>query len=180
VRGVGGTRIEVPRLRILVVLALTLCIAAPAQADVGERIILRCTHNESLAGFSQSAYEKALKELSADTEEYSDCSSLIRRAQQLAAGGSHGPGAGTGSLAASGGAIPATPAEAQALTRAAHVDPGPVSLAGAPVRPGVIHASSALSTLPTPLLATLAFLLAAVLFFASHGLRKRLRDRRSG
>lgn len=157
--------------------ALTLVIAAPAQADVGEQIILRCTHNQSLAGFSQADYAKALKELEADTEEYSDCSSLIRRAQQLAAAGQRPGTAGAPSSALSP-AIQATPAETQAIARAAHVDPGAVSLGGTPVRPGVIHTSSAFSALPTPLLATLALLLAGALTLGAGALRNRIRDRR--
>ena len=52
-----------------------------ASADIGETIILRCTHGQSLSGFSQSAYSEALKELNADTEEYTDCAQLIRQAQ---------------------------------------------------------------------------------------------------
>ncbi|HEY0517184.1 MAG TPA: hypothetical protein VGD00_08695, partial [Solirubrobacteraceae bacterium] len=43
--------------------------AGTAQADVGQKIILRCTHHESLAGFSQADYRRALKEMSATTEE---------------------------------------------------------------------------------------------------------------
>jgi hypothetical protein len=75
----------------LIVLALVTA-PAPASADVGETIIQRCTHGQSLAGFSQSDYRKALKELSADAEEYTDCSSLIRQAQLAAAGGRGGSG----------------------------------------------------------------------------------------
>ena len=65
---------------LLAVVALT--VAQPASADIGEKIILRCTHGESLSGFSQSAYRQALKELSADSEEYSGCSLLIREAER--------------------------------------------------------------------------------------------------
>ena len=68
-------------------MALSLAaIAAPAQADVGEKIILRCTHGESLSGFTQKDYEKALKELETSLEEYSGCASLIHQAQRAAAG----------------------------------------------------------------------------------------------
>ena len=74
--------------------AASLTIAQPARADIGETIILRCTHRESLSGFSQSAYRQALKELNADTEEYSNCSALIRRAQEAAAGGGGSAGGG--------------------------------------------------------------------------------------
>ena len=160
--------------------ALALATAAPAQADVGETIILRCTHNQSLSGFSQSAYAKALKELSADTEEYSDCAALIRRAKQLAASGGSRSG-GSGSAGAAAAAIAATPAESRAIARAAHAAPGPVSVGDGPVRPGVIHASvaSAFSSIPSPLLATLAFLAAGLLAWAGHTVRNRVRDGRA-
>src|SRR5437764_10164444 len=79
--------------------------AAPAAADVGETIIQRCTHGQSLAGFRQSDYDKALKELSADAEEYTDCAQQIRQAQLAAAGGGGGGAAGVPVP------IPASPAE---------------------------------------------------------------------
>ena len=165
-------------LGLLVALALT--IAVPAQADVGETIILRCTHNQSLSGFSQSAYAKALKELSADTEEYSDCAALIRRAKQLAAGGGAAPG-GSGGPGAAPGAIAATPAESRAIARAAHAVPGLVKVGNGAVRPGLIHANvaSAFSSIPSPLLATLAFLLAGLLAVAGRTVRNRVRDGRA-
>ena len=101
----------------------------PARADVGETIIQRCTHGKSLSGFSQSAYSQALKELSADTEEYSDCSSLIRQAQLAAAGG-RGGGAGGGQGGAHTVALAATPAEQRAIAHAAARGLRPVKLGG--------------------------------------------------
>jgi hypothetical protein len=160
--------------------ALTMWTAAPASADIGETIILRCTHNESLSGFSQSAYRKALKEVSADTEEYSECTPLIRQAQAAAAAkGSAGTAAPP--VVAAPAALAATPAETKAIEQASHVSPGPVSLGGSAIRPGVIHAgiSSAFNTLPAPLLATLAFLLASLLAFGARILRNRVRDSRA-
>jgi len=158
--------------------AALLATAQPAAANVAETIILRCTHNESLSGFSQSAYSQALKALSADAEEYSPCSSQIRAAQLAAAAGGHGGGASQG--AAPPVAIAATPAQQQAITHAEHVNPSPVKLDGAVVKPGVVHANvaSALSTLPTPLLATLAFLLACLALVVGGAVRDRIRARR--
>lgn len=155
-----------------------LACAGAASADIGETIILRCTHGQSLSGFSQSAYRKALKELSADTEEYSDCSSLIRAAQLAAAAGPKGgSGAGAGAAAVP---IAATPAQQQAIAQAQHAPPAPVRLAGGSISPGIVHVNvaSALSSLPTPLLATLAFLVACVAVFAGAALRNRVRARR--
>ncbi len=162
-----------------------LVVAPSASANVGEKIIDRCTHGESLSGFSQGAYTQALKDLSADTEEYSDCSSLIRQAQRAAAAGTRGGGGSGGGAASSpagAGTVVASPAEQQAVTRAAHVAATPVQLGGEAIAPGVVRTniSSALSSLPTPLLVTLAFLLACLLLLLGGVLRKRVRVSRSG
>ncbi|HEY1834687.1 MAG TPA: hypothetical protein VGG08_09640 [Solirubrobacteraceae bacterium] len=149
--------------------------AAPAQADVGETIILRCTHRESLSGFTQAQYRKALRELGADTEEYSDCSSLIRRAQVAAAshgGGSGSAGSGGGEVSAT--PIEATPEETQALADASRVRPGALTVGDRSIRPGVIRASD-VGTMPTPLLATIAFMLAGLLGLGWRRLRNILR-----
>ena len=71
------------------VVALVAARASPpaASADAGTKIIERCTHGQSIGGFSQQAYRRALKELPTEVEEYSDCANLIRRAQLAAAGG---------------------------------------------------------------------------------------------
>src|SRR4051812_20093315 len=106
--------------------------------SVGEQIILRCTHGQSLSGFSQSAYRQALKELSADAEEYTDCASLIRQAQLEAA-------AGRGSSTASNAtvALTATPTELTAVKHAQQTGSGPVAVGGQVVHPGVVHADIA-------------------------------------
>ncbi|MGP0103574.1 MAG: hypothetical protein ACLPUT_18375 [Solirubrobacteraceae bacterium] len=159
--------------------ATLLAFAQPARANVAEKIILRCTHNESVSGFSQSAYNQALKELSADTEEYSPCSSLIHQAQLAAAAGAQG-GAGAGA-AQSATPIAPTPSERRAITHAAHAGSEPVKLDGRAIHPGVVHVevASALSSLPTPLLAILTFLVVCVLALAGAALRNRVRAGRS-
>ncbi|HEY4428423.1 MAG TPA: hypothetical protein VGN08_09495 [Solirubrobacteraceae bacterium] len=164
------------RLRLVGVLLATTLLAtpAPAGADVGETIIQRCTHGQSLSGFSQSDYSKALKELSADAEEYTDCAAQIRQAQLAAAGGG-------GGAAAAGLPVPiaATPREQRALSKAAASGSSPVRVGAQLVHPGVVHANiaSAFSTLPTPLLALIAFLLAFLLAVAGGALRNRIRAR---
>jgi hypothetical protein len=160
-------------------LVSTLTIAAPASADVGETIIQRCTHAQSLGGFSQSAYTQALKELSADAEEYTNCSSLIRAAQLAAAAGQSGGNAGGG--AENAAALTASPAEQKAIKHALRTPAAPVNLDGQIVQPGVVHAdiASAVNSLPSPLLATLAFLLACLALLAGGALRNRLRGKRS-
>jgi hypothetical protein len=162
-------------------LALVLLATAPvAAADIGETIIQRCTHGQSLSGFPPRAYGRALKELSADAEEYTDCASLIRQAQVAAASGSGGGGAGAGPAAAAPLATVATPSEQRAVASAASAAE-PVRFGGQLIRPGVVHASvaSAFSTLPTPLLATLGLLLACLLGAAGNAVRNRVRASRS-
>jgi hypothetical protein len=75
------------RLHRLAPAAALLILAGPpsARADVGATIIERCTHGQSLAGFSQQDYQLALQELPREVEQYSNCASLIRQAQQAAA-----------------------------------------------------------------------------------------------
>jgi hypothetical protein len=164
------------RAALPVMLLALLSIASAARADVGATIIERCTHGQSLSGFSQQDYRRALQELPAEVEEYSDCANLIRRAQLAAAGGS---AAGAGGPGAS--AIPLTPAERATLGRIAKAGATPVPVGGQLVRPGVVRVSpaSALSSLPSPLLATLAFLLACALLLAASTIRDRVRARRS-
>ena len=167
--GIASRRLPVG---LLTALVLALCAAAPACADVGATIINRCTHGQSLAGFTQQDYSKALQELPTEVEEYSDCANLIRRAQLASAGGGGG-----GSVAAP---IPLTPAERSTLARALK-SPTPVQVGGQIVSPGVVNANvaSALSTLPDPLLALLAFLLACALVLAGGAIRNRVRSHRS-
>jgi len=161
---------------VVVLLSMCLSLAAPAGADVGATIISRCTNGKSLSGFSQSDYRRALQELPTEVEEYSDCANLIRRAQLAAAGS--GGSSGAPSAAAP---IPVTPAERSALDQAPKTGSAPVLVGGATVSPGIIHANvaSALSSLPTPLLATLAFMLACALLLAGRAIRDRVHARRN-
>jgi hypothetical protein len=157
--------------------SILMLLAVPAQADIGEKIILKCTHGESLSGFSQKDYNKALKELETSSEEYTDCASLIHKAQLAAAGAGKGTGAGGGPTATA--ATPATPAERRELSRAPHAGSTPLRVGSQIIRPGVVPVdiASALSSLPNPLLVILAFLLACALALAGGALRNRVRNR---
>jgi len=167
-----------PAVGILVAVLLFAAPAAQAQ-DVGQKIIRLCAEGKSLAGFPPSDYAKALKEISATTEEYSECGQLIRQAQAAAAAAGHGAAPATGGGLT--GALAATPAEQRSLASAARYGSAPVSVGGQQIHPGVVHAnvSSAFSTLPTPLLALLAFLLACAVAFGGGFARKRTRGGRS-
>lgn len=172
-----------PALVGLLVSAVLMAVAQSASADIGEKILLRCTHGQSVSGFSQSAYREALKEAEADLEEYSPaCGAMIREAERAAAAGGRGAGgAATGQSTATPVAIAATPSEQQAITHAQNAEPESVKFGGALVHPGVVHVgiASAFSSLPTPLLAILAFLLACLLVVVGGVLRNRVRADRS-
>src|SRR5262249_44192353 len=131
-------------LRALAVASAMLVLASPplARADVGATIINRCTHGQSLTGFSQQDYQRALQELPTEVEEYSECGNLIRRAQLAAAGGGGGLGAGAGPGSAVV-ALPLTPAERSALRHIAQTGSAPQLIGNEVVSPGVVHASVA-------------------------------------
>jgi hypothetical protein len=166
--------------RLAPALALLVLASPPsARADVGATIIERCTHGQSLGGFSQQDYQRALQELPTEVEEYSDCGNMIRRAQLAAAGGGGGASAGAGPAAAV--ATPLTPTERSALRQIAKTGSSPQLIGNEVIYPGVVHASvaSALSSLPNSLLALLAFLLACALVLAGRAVRNRVHARRS-
>jgi hypothetical protein len=58
--------------------------ASAADADEASTIIERCTHGQSLSGFSPAAYTTALQELSPEVREYTNCEALIRAAESTA------------------------------------------------------------------------------------------------
>jgi len=163
---------------VLALIAAALLVLTPAaRAEIGETIVLRCTHHQSISGYTPSDYEKALEALSADTEEYSSCPQRIREAELAAAAGHSGGGTAG---AAAPAPIPATPAQQQAIAHAQQAGSEPVKLSGGQVvHPGVVHVNvaSAVSSLPTPVLALLAFLLAGALLVAGAALRNRARGR---
>jgi hypothetical protein len=166
-----------------VLIAFTLAPAwgiATARANAASTIIERCTHGESIAGYPRSAYAQALRELPTVVSEYSDCEELIRKAELAAITGGGIPGAafgtgGTGALGIPGAIPPPTPAEQEVLAASAHTRAGaaPVRVGNSIEQPGVLHVNlaSALNSLPTPLLALLALLLALALAVGGGSLR---------
>jgi hypothetical protein len=156
-------------------LSLLVLLAAAASADTGAKIIERCTHGQSLGGFSQKDYRRALAELPTEVEEYSDCGNLIRRAQLAALNGNGGGGG------PSTPATPLTPSEQSAVARAPKSGGAPLTVGSQRVSPGVIDAnvSSALSSLPDPLLAMLAFLLACAAALGGRAILNGVRAYRS-
>ena len=163
-------------LAVIGALVLFAGLTATANADVGTKIIERCTHGQSISGFSQQAYRRALQELPTEVEEYSDCANLIRRAQlnATARGGSGTPGP-------PGTATQLSPEEQSKLSAVPKTGAGALHIGGQLVHPGIVHAniSSAFSSLPDPLLALLAFLLACAVALGGRSIGKVVRDRRS-
>jgi hypothetical protein len=163
-----------------VALALALlvfaCFATAVSADVGEKIIERCTHGQSISGFSQQAYRRALQELPTEVEEYSPCGNEIRQAQLAAARGGGGGGGGAAPVA-----TPLSSGERQALRNLPKTGAEPLHVGGGLVRPGVVHANvaSAFSSLPDPLLAVLVFLLACACALGGRAIGRSVLARRS-
>jgi hypothetical protein len=162
----------------LVALAV-LGFASAASANEAQTILEKCGHGEPFSGYSQKAYREALKQMATTGSQYSECESLIRKAEEAAAGGGTGATAGTPSANV---ALPLTPAEQHAVQSAHRNGSAPVQVGGEPVRPGVVHAdiASAVSTLPDSLLAVLALMAAGALVLAIEEVRKRVRSRRHG
>lgn len=160
----------------LVALAM-LVLASAATANQAQTILEKCGHNEPFSGYSQKAYREALKQMTTTGIEYGECESLIRKAEEAAAGG--GAGATTGTPSASV-AVPLTPTEQHAVQSAHRNGSAPVQVGGEPVRPGVVHAdiASAVSTLPHSLLAVLAFMATGAVVLAIGEVLGRVRSRR--
>ncbi len=181
-------------------LAAALVLPASALGDVGMKIIERCSHGQPISGYTVQQYRRALEEMETEITEYTDCGELITQAELKAAGHRGGTGAGGGQggigggSAGSGGSglsgggaagngnaeIPfLTPAEQHTVERARHVPAAPIHLGGREVLPGVVHANlaSAASSLPTPLLAAIALMLAGLLLLAGREASTRLAGR---
>lgn len=171
-----------PTAALLVATTLAILPATARAEDIGHKLIRACATGQSLAGYPQSAYAKALKEISATTEEYSGCGQEIRAAMAAAAAQGHSGSSSTGQGAAPAATAPATPSEQQSIAGAASGGGAPLSVGGEEIHPGVVHAdvASAFSTLPAPLLALLAFLLVCLLAFGARLANQRVRDRRGG
>ncbi len=178
---------------LLCALLALLVWAGRADASVGEEIVLRCTHGESLKGFTQKDYSEALHVVAneAELEEYSPCGQLIHQAELEALGIPVGGGAGAaGSAGTPGGtpgvgpgssvvALPVSPAEQRALERAQSQPPPPSNLDGQLVHPGVLHdnVASAASALPTSLQVALGFIVACGILAAALAVGRRVRGR---
>jgi hypothetical protein len=155
--------------------ALLLLPAVPASASEVTKIYEDCGIEKLPTGFSQQAYNQAMKQMPPELAEYDNCPDLIQKAQLARATGSQG--AGSPGAAASG--APPTPTEQHTLERIPHASAPPVQVGGEVIHPGVVHVNlaSAVNKLPTPLLALLAFLLACALTAIAWTAHRRVRQR---
>jgi hypothetical protein len=165
-------------LAVAAALALALVAAAPAVAtSTTTKILEECAAGTLPTGYSQQAYNQALKQMPPELAEYSDCPDLIHKAQFARAASSRGTGgAGEPGSGASTAVAAPTPTEQRTLEsvpRGAAAAPVPVG--GEVLHPGVVHVdlASAFNTLPTPLLVLLVFLLVCALALGGRALRRR-------
>ncbi|HEV3320993.1 MAG TPA: hypothetical protein VG147_02240 [Solirubrobacteraceae bacterium] len=174
------TKWHPPRLALaLAALALAFpAAAAAASASELTKIYEACSNEKVPAGYSQQAYSQAIKEMEPFLAEYTPCPYLIHKAQLAGAAGSHGAGTSGGPGEAGAAVVAAaTPTEQHTLEGIPHASAPPVQVGGEVIHPGVVHVNlaSAFNTLPTPLLALLAFLLACALLVIAWAVHRRVR-----
>lgn len=171
-----------PALALAVAVALAFPVIASANANEVTKIYEACGNGTVPTGYSQQAYSQAIKEMEPFLAEYSACPDLIHKAQLAGAAGPRGAGTSGPTEAGATAVAPPTPTEQHTLESIPHTSAPPVRVGGEVVHPGVVHVNlaSAFNTLPTPLLALLAFLLACALLMVGRILRNRVRARHPG
>jgi hypothetical protein len=178
--------------RILLVMVLTLLVAAPA-ATAGTRgdIISDCYDDGKLDGnYSPSEIRDARNNLPADIDQYSDCRDVLARAlggtgdKRVGGGGGDPLGGGGGGGGSGGPSEPLTPSgpdEQAALDKAAlSGGDNPVQVGDGTVVPGAagLASDAARNALPTTLLAVLILLGVAAVAAAVPFVRRRVLARR--
>ncbi len=166
-----------PALALAVALALAFPVIASANTSEVTKIYEDCGNSTVPTGYSQQAYSQAIKEMEPFLAEYTNCPDLIHKAQLAGAAGSHGADTAGGSSEVGSAAVaPPTPTEQHTLEGIPHASAPPVRVGGEVIHPGVVHVNlaSAFNTLPTPLLALLAFLLACALLVVAWAVRRRV------
>ena len=121
---------------LVAVLAAMAATVSPAHSSAIS-VIRDCSEDGVLNGkYSQSELERALDQLPSDLDEYTDCRSVIRRAQLGSAGGKHRQRASRPrSRIASTPALRRPPARSGEIAKATGADES-VRIGGAGVRPG--------------------------------------------
>ena len=172
--------------RMLLVMVLTLLVAAPA-AMAGTRVqIMRDCEDGKLDGnYTPSQIRDARNSLPADIDQYSECRDVLARALGGSGSGKVGGGAGADALGGGGGGSgePLTsngPDEEQALAQAATAGDTPVQVGARDILPGAAGFSSgaARNDLPASLLVALILLGFAAVGAAVPYVRRRVLARR--
>jgi len=92
------------RLRLCLALLVILLVPAASAWASGRDVLRDCADDEVLSkAYTQKEYRDALSELATDSSEYSDCESVIRRAQLEQAAGRDKKGSGGGGTATTPG-----------------------------------------------------------------------------
>ena len=164
---------------LLAAVAACAAFAAPASANYEDLLLDACGRDGKVNGtYSQEDYRKALANIPADADQYSDCRAILRAAQLAAASGEETltPSA-AGEILAS-----ATPEEQAAIEEAVQSSDGsPVQVGDSVVSPASYGAgrqvAAGISELPTPLKAALGLLAAGALAALLTAIVPRVRDR---
>jgi hypothetical protein len=156
--------------------ALVLLAPLPAQASSGD-VIRDCSEDGSLdRHYSQRELAGALDNLPSDLDEYTDCRTIIRRAQLAGAKGKRG-GTARGVISRVDHSAPINADEQRSIERATRGSSKSVHIAGKPIRPGATGAQFAAAGLGTDLpayvLAALIGLGLAMLSGATFAVQRR-------
>jgi cobalamin biosynthesis Mg chelatase CobN len=171
---------------VAILAAISLSIAPAAAHASAQNLISDCITNGKIVGHYPIAdYIQALAHLPTDVDEYSDCSDVIRRAEQNLAAGGKTAAAAAAAAPANPRANPlatAAPSEQAAVSQAEASGAREVQLgAGPPGAPGVVatRTASVSNGLPTPLLVALAIVVLIALAVGGWRARKLVRARRA-
>jgi len=171
--------------KLLLVMVLTLLVAAPAaSAGTREKILRECQEGRITGDYTPKQLRDARKHIPTDIDEYSDCRDVLAQASLTGRGGSGG-----GTTSAPGGVVPgggkrdaltaSDPAETAALDDA-RLSNSPLSVGEQNVIPGAagFADSAARHGLPTTLLVVLILLGLCALCAAFPAARRRVLARR--
>ncbi len=184
----------VPRMRRalpLLVLVLALVPASGAQAATYRDLQRECVRTNAVSNplaWTRSQYEQAIAKLPADAAEYTQCVSILQRAELAITAAAARGGGGSGGSGGSGGRIgpiggggggPQNPAERAALQGAISDRYVPPRGSGGGLSPLVrLEALSVRHPLPSSLTALLVLLAAGTVLAAVPSLLRRVRLRR--
>lgn len=174
----------------LIVLALLLAGAAPAAAASTRAQIYKDCMDGSLDGtYTPAEIRDARENMPSDVAEYSDCSSILRKAELNPVAPTPTPSPPPDSSGTGGGSAPAATAtpeptrppelnaesesDQRALDGAENAGSQPVTVSGEPVLAGITPTSDLTNDLPGPLVVALIALGAAGLALCLPPLRRR-------